>query len=68
MIKAIRVTCSGQFETHEAAKEFLAAVSGAFIDRLIETKGIDYIDTDKAKYQAKNYLDEASPGDDFRLG
>lgn len=34
------------------AKEMLAAVTGAFVDREVETKGLDYIDKERAKKDA----------------
>ncbi|KAJ5191629.1 uncharacterized protein N7498_010614 [Penicillium cinerascens] len=38
-IKATRVTCAGKPGSHAEAKELLGAVAGAFIDRIVETKG-----------------------------
>jgi len=52
LIKAIRVTYAGQPESQAKAKEFLAGISGAFIDRIVETKGLDFIDKEKAKRHA----------------
>ncbi|KAJ3484547.1 hypothetical protein NLI96_g5573 [Meripilus lineatus] len=47
---------NGQPESHAKAKEILAGLTGAFIDRIVETKGLDYIDTQKAKHHGKNDL------------
>jgi len=44
---------NGQPESHAKAKELIASFTGAFIDRMVETKGLDYIDTEKAKHQAR---------------
>ncbi|KAH7914327.1 hypothetical protein BJ138DRAFT_1098741 [Hygrophoropsis aurantiaca] len=41
-------------DDHAKAKEFLAAVSGAFIDRMVETKGLDKYDEIRAKAKAKS--------------
>ena len=37
--------------TKAKAKELIAAVSGAFVDRVAETKGLDFIDRERAKRQ-----------------
>ncbi|KAI0770760.1 putative phosphoglycerate mutase family protein [Irpex lacteus] len=37
---------------HAKAKEFLAAAAGGFIDKLVESKGLDFIDKEKAKRHA----------------
>ncbi|EEB92221.1 hypothetical protein MPER_09301 [Moniliophthora perniciosa FA553] len=41
---------NGQPESHAKAKEIFAGFAGAFIDRMVETKGLDYIDNEKAKH------------------
>ncbi|KAF9111254.1 hypothetical protein BGX27_005169 [Mortierella sp. AM989] len=38
---------------HKLTKEIFAALAAAEADKLIETKGLDLIDREKAKYQAK---------------
>ncbi|KAF9261532.1 hypothetical protein L218DRAFT_961281 [Marasmius fiardii PR-910] len=43
---------NGQPDSHAKAKEIIAGFAGAFIDRMVETKGLDYIDTERAKRQA----------------
>ncbi|KAF7730411.1 hypothetical protein EC973_002217 [Apophysomyces ossiformis] len=43
----------GEAVDHATAKEFLAAFTGATVDRLVETKGLDWLDREKAKHQAK---------------
>ncbi|KAF5333343.1 hypothetical protein D9611_002488 [Ephemerocybe angulata] len=50
---------NGQPDSHAKAKEILAGFSGMFIDRMVETKGLDYIDTEKAKHHAKRQAEEA---------
>ncbi|PYI32475.1 putative phosphoglycerate mutase family protein [Aspergillus indologenus CBS 114.80] len=54
---------NGKPESHEMAKELLAGFAGAFIDREVETKGLDFIDREKAKRQAERQLEEASRQD-----
>ncbi|KAG0174427.1 hypothetical protein DFQ28_007698 [Apophysomyces sp. BC1034] len=44
---------SGEEVSHSTAKELLAAFTGATVDRLVETKGLDFIDKEKAKHHAK---------------
>ncbi|KAF9064303.1 hypothetical protein BDP27DRAFT_1270232 [Rhodocollybia butyracea] len=44
---------NGKPDSHAKAKELIAAFSGAFVDRLVETKGLDFIDKQKAKHDAK---------------
>ncbi|PPQ96109.1 hypothetical protein CVT26_004743 [Gymnopilus dilepis] len=48
------VANNGAPDSHAKAKEFLAAAAGGFIDRIVETKGLDYIDKKKAEHAAKN--------------
>ncbi|KAK0435771.1 hypothetical protein EV421DRAFT_1716455 [Armillaria borealis] len=50
--KAYEKHCSehGQPPSHEKAKELLASFSGAFVDRTVETKGLNYVDSVKAKH------------------
>ncbi|KDR70015.1 hypothetical protein GALMADRAFT_214784 [Galerina marginata CBS 339.88] len=57
------VAANGKPSSHSEAKEILAGLSGAFIDRMVETKGLDYVDTEKAKHHAKEQLREASESD-----
>ncbi|KAF9240220.1 hypothetical protein BU15DRAFT_45982 [Melanogaster broomeanus] len=46
---------NGKPASHAKAKELLAAFSGAFIDRMVETKGLDYIDKAKAEHEGKGF-------------
>ncbi|KAJ6133974.1 CipC1 protein [Penicillium sp. IBT 18751x] len=55
------VAQNGQPPNHQMAKELLAGFAGAFIDREVETKGLDFIDREKAKRQAEEHLDNVDP-------
>jgi len=44
---------AGETVNHGLAKELLAGFAVAEVDKLVETKGLDYIDREKAKHQAK---------------
>ncbi|CAL1700659.1 unnamed protein product [Somion occarium] len=46
------VQSNGQPDNHAKAKELIAGFAGAFIDRIVETKGLDYVDKAKAKHHA----------------
>ncbi|PPQ97921.1 hypothetical protein CVT26_002983 [Gymnopilus dilepis] len=52
------VAANGQPPNHQVAKELLAGFAGAFIDREVETKGLDFIDKEKAKRHAREHFDE----------
>ncbi|KAI0133069.1 hypothetical protein F4776DRAFT_625974 [Hypoxylon sp. NC0597] len=43
----------GKAVNHAFAKELLAGIAGAEVDKLVETKGLDFIDREKAKRHAK---------------
>ncbi|KAH8551868.1 hypothetical protein BGW37DRAFT_492687 [Umbelopsis sp. PMI_123] len=43
----------GKQTNHAFAKELLAGIAAAEADKLFETKGLDFIDREKAKHQAK---------------
>lgn len=49
---------NGEPPSHAKAKEIIAGLTGAFIDRIVETKGLDYIDKEKAKRLAKKQAEE----------
>ncbi|KAF8205012.1 hypothetical protein BJ912DRAFT_870620 [Pholiota molesta] len=57
------VAANGQPDSHAKAKEILAALSGGFIDRMVETKGLDFVDREKAKHHANKQLEEVSAND-----
>ncbi|EIW76129.1 hypothetical protein CONPUDRAFT_110841 [Coniophora puteana RWD-64-598 SS2] len=48
---------NGAPDSHAKAKELIAAFGGAFIDRMVETKGLDAIDNYRAKQQAQEHVD-----------
>ncbi|KAJ6101853.1 hypothetical protein N7486_004280 [Penicillium sp. IBT 16267x] len=48
----------GKPASHEKAKEIMAGFAGAFIDREVESKGLDFVDREKVKYQARQHIDE----------
>ncbi|KAI0166771.1 hypothetical protein GGR52DRAFT_73668 [Hypoxylon sp. FL1284] len=48
----------GKTVNHAFAKEMLAGIAGAEVDKLFETKGLDYIDREKAKHHAKKQAEE----------
>jgi hypothetical protein len=48
----------GKPVTHSVAKEMLAAAAGYEVDRLAETKGMDFLDKERAKHQAKKQAEQ----------
>lgn len=40
------------------AKELMAGFAGAFIDREVESKGLDFVDREKAKYHARQQIEQ----------
>ncbi|KAJ5335547.1 hypothetical protein N7452_007950 [Penicillium brevicompactum] len=54
---------NGNPESHAQAKEIMAGFAGAFIDREIETKGLDFIDRERAKRQAQDHIDSVNEGE-----
>ncbi|CAG7942119.1 unnamed protein product [Penicillium salamii] len=52
---------NGKPESYEEARVIMAGIAGAFIDREVETRGFDFIDTEKAKRQARKNIDEVPP-------
>ncbi|EJF64810.1 hypothetical protein BD309DRAFT_962265 [Dichomitus squalens] len=59
------VAASGQPPSHAKAKELLAGFAGAFIDRIVETKGLDYVDKQKAKHHSQQKVDEVVTVDNY---
>ncbi|KAI5124979.1 hypothetical protein M0805_007405 [Coniferiporia weirii] len=49
---------NGKPDSHAKAKELIAGFVGAFVDREVETKGLDFIDRQKAKHHAKQLAEE----------
>ncbi|KAJ5637679.1 hypothetical protein N7490_007558 [Penicillium lividum] len=52
------VAQNGQPSSHAEAKEIFAGFAGAFIDREVETRGLDFIDKEKAKRHAEQQFTE----------
>jgi len=44
--------------SHDEAKALLAGFTGAFIDREAETRGLDFIDREKAKRHAQQQAEQ----------
>ncbi|KAJ7756396.1 hypothetical protein DFH07DRAFT_940645 [Mycena maculata] len=44
----------GKPTSHAEAKALLAGFAGVFIDKEVETHGLDFIDKEKAKHEAHN--------------
>lgn len=44
--------------SHAFAKELIAGIAGAEVDKLVETKGLDAIDREKAKRHAKQQAEQ----------
>ncbi|KAF8476622.1 hypothetical protein DFH94DRAFT_694750 [Russula ochroleuca] len=49
---------NGKPVSHEKAKELIAGFAGAFLDKEVETRGLNFIDKEKAKHQAKKYAEQ----------
>ncbi|CAG8972775.1 hypothetical protein HYALB_00006867 [Hymenoscyphus albidus] len=52
-----RQRAEGKPVSHAFAKELLAGFAGAEVDKLAETKGLDYIDREKAKRHASENVE-----------
>ncbi|CAE6404113.1 unnamed protein product [Rhizoctonia solani] len=50
---------NGQPDDHATAKELLAGFVGAFLDREVETKGLDWYDRERAERQAQEHAESA---------
>lgn len=63
-----RPPLAGTSVSHGFAKELLAGFAGAEVDKLAETKGMDFLDREKAKHhakkQAEHLYDEHYGGDE----
>ncbi|SCV73914.1 BQ2448_6344 [Microbotryum intermedium] len=53
------VSQNGRPANHQLAKELLAGFAGAEADKLFETKGLDFLDREKAKRQAREQAEQA---------
>ncbi|CEL62635.1 hypothetical protein RSOLAG1IB_04991 [Rhizoctonia solani AG-1 IB] len=50
---------NGQPDSHATAKELIAGFVGVFLDREIETKGLDWYDRQHAERQAREHAEAA---------
>ncbi|KAF9519794.1 hypothetical protein BS47DRAFT_1379056 [Hydnum rufescens UP504] len=50
---------NGQPDSHAKAKELLAGFAGAFVDREVETRGLNFVDKERAKHAAKERAHQA---------
>ncbi|KAI0677541.1 hypothetical protein C8Q78DRAFT_1003166 [Trametes maxima] len=55
----------GKPQSHEKAKEILAGFAGAFVDRIVETKGLDFVDKERAKRHANDKFDNVVQPDNY---
>ncbi|KAN0123533.1 Protein of unknown function (DUF3759) domain containing protein [Russula decolorans] len=53
------VSQNGKPVSHAKAKEIAAGLAGAFIDKEVETHGLNFLDREKAKHQAKQQVEQA---------
>ncbi|KDN41766.1 hypothetical protein RSAG8_07297, partial [Rhizoctonia solani AG-8 WAC10335] len=49
---------NGQPPDHARAKEILAGITGAIVDREVETRGLDFIDRERAKRHAQEQAEQ----------
>ncbi|KAJ5823580.1 hypothetical protein N7447_005920 [Penicillium robsamsonii] len=61
------VAQNGEPDSHAKAKEILAGFAGAFVDREVESRGLDFVDRERAKYDARQQVHDAydSNGNQF---
>jgi len=59
------VAKNGKPDSHAKAKEIFAGLAGAAVDRLVETKGLDYVDKEKAKRQAESQISDQLASDTY---
>ncbi|KAF2665725.1 hypothetical protein BT63DRAFT_73908 [Microthyrium microscopicum] len=48
----------GKVVNHAFAKELLAGFVGGEVDKLVETKGMDWVDSEKAKHEGRRRAEE----------
>ncbi|BGP26242.1 hypothetical protein JCM10295v2_005187 [Rhodotorula toruloides] len=56
---------NGRPESHQKARELLAAFAAAEADKLIETKGLDFMDREEARRQARQHAEQAISPDNY---
>jgi len=44
---------------HSTARELVAALAGAEVDKMVETRGLDFVDRERAKQQAQAHAVQA---------
>ncbi|KAK2462523.1 hypothetical protein APHAL10511_005493 [Amanita phalloides] len=49
---------NGKPTSHAKAKEIAAGLVGAALDHFVETKGLDFIDQQKARHAAQKHVEE----------
>jgi len=59
------VAKNGKPDSHAKAKELAAGFVGAFVDREVETKGLNFIDKEKAKRHAKKLAEQQIDSDNY---
>jgi len=52
------VAQNGQPDSHAKAKEIFAGFAGAFVDREVETRGLDFVDRERAKRHAADQFSQ----------
>ncbi|KAL8287301.1 hypothetical protein RQP46_003753 [Phenoliferia psychrophenolica] len=52
------VAANGKPASHQLAKELFAGFAGAEADKMFETHGLDFMDREKAKHEAKKHAEE----------
>jgi hypothetical protein len=65
VIKATRITSAGPPDSYEKAKELIYGFASAFLDREIETIGLEHIDKAKADQEAKKHINKVVAEDDY---
>ncbi|KAJ9479747.1 hypothetical protein PHBOTO_003245 [Pseudozyma hubeiensis] len=53
-----RQEARGEHPKHEMAKEILAGIAGGEVDKLFETKGLDFLDREEAKRHARQQAEQ----------
>ncbi|KAJ7650285.1 hypothetical protein FB45DRAFT_887486 [Roridomyces roridus] len=59
------MAANGKPTSHAETKALLAGFAGAFIDKEVETRGLDFIDKEKAKHDAHNAAADEVIVEDF---
>lgn len=55
----------GKPASHALAKELIAGIAGAEVDKLFESKGLDFIDKEKAKHHATKEAEKIVKEDNY---